>query len=119
MSDHASGQTLLKGLPMQSGLLPRITRKASLKSVVSSGPQTRDFGKREASIICTAVLSCTDHCSGGPRGVCVQSKFLISAAESPAPGIKYNSLFNYGDPLHYQEGAPQRPSCEWRSVLRL
>ena len=73
MLGQASRQTSSKGRPRASGLAPRMGLKASLYRVMRAGPQKRQLGKCEASIISTATRRLVDQPLMGPRGVRAQS----------------------------------------------
>lgn len=88
ISAQDSAQTASKGRPCASGLSPRIGRKASLWSVSRSGPQTIALGKRDASIIPTAVLSPGPQPASAPSDVVDQSIAAIREAAAPPPRRK-------------------------------
>ena len=82
---QASLQMSLNGRPSASGLAPRIGVKASLYSVISSLPQTRQQGNRDDSTMPAATRKALGQAVIGPSGVAAQSKVETRKPISPQP----------------------------------
>src|SRR5581483_10785649 len=78
--------------------------------IVSCGPQPMNIGKRERSMIPTAVRRLAGHLDGGPTAVSDQSRAPINPAISPPPRNNGSSP----TPASERGGSPISPTTAHR-----